>query len=127
VRVIHSLTDVFQHTLNICHDLVVPIAQNTETFGFQILRSLPIRLPLVRMLPSVEFYNEEPRRAAEIHNVGTDRMLPSELETTELSGSETLPQKTFDIRLISSQRPCEITLGQASCCTCLSPAPLPSP
>jgi hypothetical protein len=30
VRVIHSLTDVFQYPIKIRHDLIVPIAKNTE-------------------------------------------------------------------------------------------------
>jgi hypothetical protein len=44
------------------------------------------------MMPAVELDNNKPLRATEIHNVLTYRMLPSEFQTTELSGPKMLPQ-----------------------------------
>jgi hypothetical protein len=90
--VIHGPTDVFQYTVKICHDLIVPIAKNAKAVGLQIRRSLPVCMFLIRMMPAIELDNDKLLGAAEIHNVWTYRMLPSEFQTTELSGPEMLPQ-----------------------------------
>jgi hypothetical protein len=122
---IHGLTDIFHHTIQIPHDIIIPVAQNSKTLGFQICRALSVRLLLIRMMATVEFDDDQSRRAAEIHNIWTDRMLPSEFQTLKLPGSKALPQQMLHIGLIPSQQPCKVTLTQVP--RLHIPLTLPSP
>jgi len=102
VRVIHSLTDIFHHAIQISHDIIVPIAKNAKTFGLQICRALSVRLLLIRMMTTIEFDDDQSLRATKIHNIWTDRMLPSEFQALKLPRSKALAQQTLHIGLIPS-------------------------
>ena len=102
MRVIHGLTDIFHHTIKILHDIIIPVAQNSKTLGFQICCALSVRLLLIRMMTTVEFDDDQSLRATKIHNIWTDRMLPSEFQALKLPRSKALPQQTLHIGLIPS-------------------------
>lgn len=91
MRVAHSLTNVLQYATKISHDIIVPVAKNAKPFGFQKCRALSVRLLLITMMTTIKLNDDETLRAAEIDNIGTDRMLPSEFQALELTRSKIPP------------------------------------
>jgi hypothetical protein len=67
--VTYSLTDVFQHTIKVLHDIIIPVAQNSKTLGFQVCRAMSVGRLLIRMMTTIEFDDDETLRATEINNI----------------------------------------------------------
>jgi hypothetical protein len=59
------------------------------------------------MLPTVKFYTELVIMTIKVENIGTNRLLTSELEAEQLTAAEDAPEKFFCVSLILTQLPCE--------------------
>lgn len=58
-------------------------------------------------MTAIEFHDHPPLHAAEVNNVRPDRMLATELNT-ELMPSQTHPEFTLGVGLLTTQPPCAI-------------------
>jgi len=79
---IYRPQSVFENTIDIFHNIVVPVTKDEIATCFQIIRSLQILL-LFCMLAAIKFDNEFSIWATEIGNVAIDRHLPTELPTVK--------------------------------------------
>jgi hypothetical protein len=59
------------------------------------------------MLPTVKFYTELVIMTIKVENIGTNRLLTSELEAEQLTAAEDAPEKFFCVSLTLTQLPCE--------------------
>jgi hypothetical protein len=94
--------NVFNHTINIGHDVVIPVAENKVSHRFEYFCSLCVGLRLHGMLPAVEFNDQMRIGAAEVDDEAIDRKLPSEFPTAETAVAQPKPQQTLGVCLIAA-------------------------
>ena len=85
MRVVQYPCYLLQHSVNICKHFVIPKAQHSIAFLFKIKRTFLIRLGLLHVLAAIKFDYQSTFNATEVRNKRTDRMLPTEFSTTNLS------------------------------------------
>ena len=93
----------FQHALHVLQDVRVPEAKHTIALSFQPYGATPIRLRLPIVLPAVELHDQPVVDAEEVHEVGPNRHLATELVAVEASGAQAPPQGPLCIRGFSAE------------------------
>ena len=83
--------------------LVVPEAQHLPTTLFEMERTGGIVFHRYLVLAPVQLNNNPRFLAGEVRKTTVDRMLPPELETTQLTSSEHAPHLAFDVGLIATK------------------------
>jgi hypothetical protein len=103
VRVGGSLRNALQDTVGVREHVVVPEAQHAKALTFEDCRAALVFLDSRRVLATVELDDQTTLQTAEIHYVGTDRVLATELHTEKASIAEREPKATLRQRLVSSR------------------------
>ena len=80
----HCIIDLAQDSIKIRKCFMVPETQDLITILGQKLSTTLVGLNLKSMVPAVKLHHYFAFRAAEIHNVASDRMLTSELHAVQL-------------------------------------------
>ena len=83
----HRIIDLVQDSIKIRKCFMVPETQDLVTILGQELSTMLVGLNLKSMVPAVKLHHYFAFRAAEIHNVASDRMLTSELGAVHLAGT----------------------------------------
>jgi len=73
-----------EHRVSFLEPIRIPEPKDAETYGLQKRIALRIVVALM-VLASIELDHEAPVEAAEVDDVGTDRLLTAELEAGELA------------------------------------------
>ncbi len=105
MRVIASVSrsgNPLPHPVQVCQHLVVPKSQHPEPVTLEPQRPLVIRGANVRLivLPAIHLDNQSTLEANEVHNVGSNRLLPPESQPKHPLAPEMGPQDSFGIRLL---------------------------
>ena len=103
-----GIPDRFEHLVPILEDGVVPEPQDPEPARVQPPRPHGINFRLLGVLIPIEFHDEAPFETDEIGDVGSDRGLPTESATVELTVAQVIPQMPFGLRLILAQMAGEV-------------------
>jgi hypothetical protein len=88
--------DRFENTRHIAQHIVIPKSQDAIVVidkPFVVNRVAPV----VRVLATINFNNETKFTANEVDRIGTDRLLPNELEAIEPSRPKSIPQRGFRV------------------------------
>ena len=93
------------HTFPVLTPLVIPEAQDLDSFQSKALLTFLIPFELLRhaMLKPIEFHCKASGRAVEIKKIIILRMLPAKLEPSKSAGSQSPPQFPFGFCLRSAQ------------------------
>ena len=86
------MEDSLQDGVEVDENLFVAESQNLITEGAQLLGSGLVVFHLVVVHPGVHFDHQPERRAAEVEDERSNRMLAAEPQPIELSSLESLPQ-----------------------------------
>ena len=78
-----------------------------ETLLAEPLRACRVLRALILMLAAVQLDDQQPFDAAEIDDVGTDRMLAAKLHA-QLMPAQTHPEPTLSVSLVAAQSACFI-------------------
>ncbi len=91
------LEDCLEHTIHVCKHLLVPETDYSITGPLNLVGSLRIeRFPLIVAVAfAVNLDDKAGRKANEVGNVLTNRMLAAELVSGQLVGSKLPPQVLF--------------------------------
>lgn len=103
MRVDHGLHNSLQHGLRLLQDLVVPETYHAITSTGEEGRPSHVVLYARRVLASIEFNNQPHVRATEIDDEWTDRLLPAEVRTRDLTTTQPSPQPALGCRLIPAK------------------------
>jgi hypothetical protein len=90
--------NVLKNSIDVLHDIVVPVTQNHVVHGFQDFCSLRISVCSSCMLTAVQFDNEMGVSAKEVDDITVDRELPPEFPAIQAPITQTKPQYSFRIR-----------------------------
>ena len=94
--------DIFKHTIDVLHHVIVPITQHQEAHRFQNLCSLRISFRSNAVLTTIQFDDEMGVGAKEVDNKAVDWELSFELPAAQAAITQTKPQHSFHIRLIAA-------------------------
>jgi hypothetical protein len=92
-----SVSNHFQDTFQITHDVIIPEPQNSIIMLAQPLAAHRIALA-ASVLTAVDFHDQPSLTADEINNITTDRLLPHELETADRTRPQPVPKPQFSAR-----------------------------
>ena len=101
VRFTCGVPDCFNYSLCCQQYIMIPEADNFPTLGLK--RTGSSRITQIRMLGSVKFNDDLFADAAEIRNIGRDRMLATKFEPIQLTGTQGAPQLSLRIRHFLAQ------------------------
>ena len=83
---------VFDHAPQVGQHIVVPVTDDSDILVPKPTRAMIIRvLPCIRVLPTIDFNSEAKTGTVKVQRIRPDRMLPSELETVDLTSTKCLP------------------------------------
>jgi hypothetical protein len=91
----HDPVSIFQH-------VVIPEAYNEVAHRFQDLGSILVALPILIVLPTIDFHDDFHISAQEVDYESVDRHLPFEFPTGKSAIAQAKPQHTLGIRLIAA-------------------------
>jgi hypothetical protein len=97
------IPDVLQNRLNLGQHRVIPIPSYVQTAGLKKSRPPDVALRRFGMLTAVKFDDESRFAAAEVDDIGRDRVLPTELPSGEASIPQQRPKQSFGIGLVFAQ------------------------
>jgi len=92
-----SCKDGSQHGPSSAQHVIVPETENAVSGLSQISRPPRVGCATNHVLRTVKFYDQSALKAHEIHDVASNRMLTSELETTELAGPQMSPDQSLGV------------------------------
>ena len=97
--------DYRKYRIQLPKNLMVPKPHYSESPRLQILRTGAVLLNLRGMLSAIQLHDEATFMADKINYVLANGVLPSEIESSQPSMSQTVPYQFLSICLISSQIP----------------------
>ena len=96
-RAIHLHVNLLHHRIQIAGNIRIPEADNPVSFLFK--PSLPFAIALgdriVVVMPAIELDNETLCRTEEIHNIGTDQRLTSEVRAFDRQFFQRAPNNSL--------------------------------
>lgn len=101
-----SPDDFSQDAVDISQHVVIPEAHDDIAARRQVRGTLLVSLISRRVLPSVELDNEPRRLTTKIDDVIPDRRLPTEFQSVQTPVTQTKPQDSFCVGLLTPQTSC---------------------
>lgn len=93
--------DGFQHAVHIGEHLVVPEANDLETFRFEEGSARGVRFCAV--LPAIDLHDQSRLEAEKVRDEAADGHLPAELRVVQLPVPQSRPQQHLRISRVSTQ------------------------
>ena len=93
----------FQHSFGVSQDLIVPKSDHPESPLRQESATLDIRRLSLHGLAAVEFDDQPPFEADEVHDLGRERILATKCMSYKAVVAEVLPEATFSVGLVPAQ------------------------
>lgn len=84
---INRQQNCFAHALEVVHHLVVPEAEHLIPVGLQRERALDILVLLMAMRAAIQLDDQPVSRAAEVHHVSANCMLPAKADALQSTAS----------------------------------------
>ena len=103
MRVVQYPEYFFQNCVHLTQYIVISKTNHAIPLGFEESSSYRITCRLIRVLTTVELYNQTTVRTAKVNDVGTYWVLTSEFGPRELSIAQAHPELGFDISLLTAQ------------------------
>ena len=103
-----DMLDLRPCALGILDDLICPEAYDAPSLAFHHCRATRISLDLKRMMIAIDLDHELARYAGEVCEVGTDRVLTSELDAADAAISQEFPDLALGATSVATEFTCSI-------------------
>ena len=98
--------NAFKDRLGTKQHFVIPKANHAKAAACQTSSAFEIFEQMVGVLPAVDLYDQPRPQADEVHNVTTDRHLPSESIAAHPAIAQVIPEATLGFGRLSAKDAC---------------------
>lgn len=102
-RILQCGVDHFDDAVRIFQAVIVPETQQSVALRLKDLRTRSILFELFVVLSPVDFDDESRLEAEKIHNIGSNRRLPTKSMAVDLLAAQSRPQSPFGLRQIATE------------------------